>query len=259
MTMTYHRLAIFVFIIAKYFLNQDHFLSTLWVSSLLLVPHRRLVLPEKHRWNTKRIFSSTSSSYKNSILIQQNHDERIALHLSKKNKSNISASPKKIQVRMLKFIAGTGNVGDIVQVTPAFYENKLRPTKSAITVTNEEIEQERIRNAALEKARQTVATEIQNIWSNQIITLKKKAGPDGHLFGSIGPKMIMDDAMSLLQNNIVHNEKDVLDPKRLKVVAIFDADGKELKSDIKRTGDYDVTISLTKDIDAKLKLIVQPE
>jgi large subunit ribosomal protein L9 len=183
--------------------------------------------------------------------------DKIPLLFSKKNKSTDGKTvvSKKIQVKMLKYVAGTGRIGDIVQVTPAFYQNMLRPSQSAIAVTDEEIEQERKRIQSMEIERNSAAMNIQNQLKDQTITIRRKAGPDGHLFGSIGPKLIMEDAMK----NQLFNQAEILDPKRLKVISIIDANGNELKTDIKYVGDYEAKISLTKDIDVKLKVTVQPE
>lgn len=172
-----------------------------------------------------------------------------ATQLASKKKS---AAGAKIQVKMLKYVAGTGIVGQVIQVTPAFYHNKLLPTKSAELISNEEMKLEQAQVAAEEKETREKANELKEKLSGITLQIKRTAGPDGHLFGGIGPKAIVDELKMMIVD-------DFLDQKGVKVMAITDEDGSKLRGDIKHTGKFSAGISLTKDISAKIEVVVAPE
>lgn len=155
---------------------------------------------------------------------------------------------------MLKYVAGTGNVGDVVNVTPAFFNNKLRPQKAAEKVTDEEVAKEEAENAAQTSARNAAAESLkEQLESDKFeLCMKRKAGPDGQLFGGIGVKTLMDGLRTQLPNSL-------WDAKGVKITGMTDEDGKKLKHDIKHTGSFGATISLTKEISAEVSIAVEAE
>jgi large subunit ribosomal protein L9 len=152
---------------------------------------------------------------------------------------------------MLKYVAGTGSIGDVVSVTPAFFQNKLQPTKSAVPITDEEVEVEKANQRAKEEAMNAEASKIKEQLSDFTLELKRKAGPEGHLFGAVGPKVIIEE----LRNSI---KDPYLDQKQVKVISVTE-DGKPLEHDIKHIGEFGVNLALTKDITAKFDISVQEE
>ena len=84
------------------------------------------------------------------------------------------------------------------------------------------------------------------------LVLSRKAGPDGQLFGGIGPKIVM----AQLQDEI---GDDYLGEKWVKVSEMLDEKGKKIRGDIKHTGDFGARISLKKDVSAKIKILVKAE
>ena len=80
------------------------------------------------------------------------------------------AATKKVQVKLLKHVAGTGQAGEVVMVTPAFFNNKLRPTKSAKIISDEDVESERAEAEALAESTKATATELQEKISEMILT-----------------------------------------------------------------------------------------
>jgi large subunit ribosomal protein L9 len=167
------------------------------------------------------------------------------------SKKKTPAASKKVQVKMLKYVAGTGNTGDIISVTPAFFQNKLRPTKSAVPITDEEIEVELSEKRAKDEAVNAAASKIKEQLSDFKLELKRKAGPDGHLFGAVSPKTILEE----LRNSV---KDPYLDQKQVKVISVTH-DGEQLKGDIKHVGEFGVNIALTKEISAKFDITVQEE
>ena len=173
--------------------------------------------------------------------------------LSAKKKTVAPAASKKIQVKLLKHVAGTGQAGDVVMVTPPFYNNKLRPTKSATLISDDQVEMERAKAALEAKERQTTAAAIKERVEATPLMLKRKAGPDGQLFGGIGAKVLMEELKE------VTGEGDFLDSKSVKIIALMDGDGKKMQGDIKHLGSFSASLSLTKDVVAKIEIEVQAE
>jgi large subunit ribosomal protein L9 len=168
------------------------------------------------------------------------------------SKKKTAATGQKLQVKMLKFVAGTGIVGEVIQVTPAFYHNKLLPTKSAELISNEEMKEQQAVAAAKEKAINEKANALKEKLSGITLQIKRKVGPDGHLFGGIGAKAIVDELKTIIKD-------DFFDKKGVKVQAITDEEGKKLRGDIKQTGNFSAAISLTKDISARIEVVVASE
>ena len=162
------------------------------------------------------------------------------------------ASAKKIQVKMLKHVAGTGQAGQVVMVTPAFFNNKLRPSKSAEVISDEQAAAEEAANKAEAKKQLEQAIALKEKISETTLRISRKAGPDGHLFGGIGAKVVMQE----LKNQVA---EEYLNSKSVKVAAITDEEGKKMRGDIKHTGTFGATIALSTDISAKLAIIVEEE
>lgn len=171
--------------------------------------------------------------------------------LSAKKKAG-AAAPKKVQVKLLKHIAGTGQAGQVIQVTPAFFNNKLRPTKSAVLISDDEVAEEQAQARQDEQERVAQATAIRDALSERKLELQRKAGPDGQLFGGIGPKNIMEELKSMLGD-----EGELIGAKGVKITSLLDGNGKKMRGDIKHTGEFVAMLSLTKDITAKVEIVVE--
>lgn len=181
-----------------------------------------------------------------------------ALEARKKNKGSGKSKSGKLQVLMLEHVEGTGKIGDVVMVAPAFFENSLRRTKSARPVTDEEVAEMRETSAAERKEKtdsaRTVADEIASL---EAVSFRRKAGPDGHLFGGIKTKDILGEIKTLLGKGTTTK---TLEGKQVKVVKIEDSEGNSLKQGpIKRTGDFQATISILDDINADVTITVASE
>jgi large subunit ribosomal protein L9 len=165
-------------------------------------------------------------------------------------KTVAAAGSKKIQVRLLKYVAGTGDAGQVIMVTPAFFSNKLRPTKSAVIISDEQVEKDEAVKTAADKGRKEKANELKDRLSELTLTVSRKAGPDGHLFGGIGPKVVIEE----LKNQV---GDEFLGSKGVKVASLLDGNGKKLSGDIKQTGEFGATITLAKDISAQISIVVE--
>jgi large subunit ribosomal protein L9 len=172
--------------------------------------------------------------------------------LYNKRKKVAPVATKKIQIKMLKYVEGTGHVGEVVMVTPAYYNNKLRPTSSAIVISDEEIEREKSEAEAIEKEINERVEAVKEKLNDFTMILRQKAGPNGHLFGAISQKNILSELNELIKD-------DFLQHKGVKISGLVDADGKKMQTDIKNVGEYEATLSLTKNKTIKFKVVIEAE
>eukprot|EP00586_Coscinodiscus_wailesii_P011159 CAMPEP_0172495894 /NCGR_PEP_ID=MMETSP1066-20121228/79676_1 /TAXON_ID=671091 /ORGANISM="Coscinodiscus wailesii, Strain CCMP2513" /LENGTH=176 /DNA_ID=CAMNT_0013267899 /DNA_START=313 /DNA_END=843 /DNA_ORIENTATION=- len=164
-----------------------------------------------------------------------------------------SSKGGKVQVKLLKNIPGTGVIGDVIMVTPAFFENKLKKTQSAVRISDEEVSKEKETRAKKQKAELETANDMKDHLTDYELVLKRKAGPEGHLFGGVGKKVILEELRSGFP-------KGALDGKSVKISKIKDAEsGEEVKQDIKEIGVFTATISLLSDIKADFSVTVEAE
>ena len=176
----------------------------------------------------------------------------VPLLFAKKKKDTTVGKGNKIQVKLLKHIAGTGQAGDVIMVAPAFFTNKLQKTKSAVRITDEEVAKERAEKDSFDKEQKENATIVKQKLEEMKVSFPKKAGPNGHLFGGVGYRSILDEIKKDFP-------KGCLDGKHVKITEIKMSDGKKLRGDIKEVGEYSVNISLMKGITASLELSVVAE
>ena len=175
-----------------------------------------------------------------------------ALYAKKKKSASGGAATKKVQVKLLKHVAGTGSAGEVVMVTPAFFNNKLRPTKSAKIISDEDVASERAEAEAQAASTKAMATELKEKISEMTLSFTRKAGPTGQLFGGISAKGVMEE----LQKAVNH---DHLNQKGVKISEILDENGKKMRGDIKHTGEFGARIVLAKDISAQFAISIEAE
>eukprot|EP00521_Asterionellopsis_glacialis_P003023 CAMPEP_0195265868 /NCGR_PEP_ID=MMETSP0706-20130129/11679_1 /TAXON_ID=33640 /ORGANISM="Asterionellopsis glacialis, Strain CCMP134" /LENGTH=205 /DNA_ID=CAMNT_0040320367 /DNA_START=248 /DNA_END=865 /DNA_ORIENTATION=+ len=168
---------------------------------------------------------------------------------AKKKAKKAAGGATKVQVKLLKDIPGTGQRGDVINVTPAFFQNKLRPTKAAEVVTDEQVEKEQAAKKAEEDAIFAEATAVQEKIQDMTLTVSRKAGPDGQLFGGVGAKCIIGELKEQITDKFLAG-------KGVKIEAIMDEEGKKMKHDIKHVGEFGASIKLLKDVKAKFTVSV---
>jgi large subunit ribosomal protein L9 len=99
------------------------------------------------------------------------------------------------QAILLQDVEDLGRRGDPVDVAPGYLRNYLVPRKLAQPATPGALEEAQRRRAAAEKAEQARAAreaEAAGLLSKTVLTIHQRAGEDGKLFGSVGPKEIAD-------------------------------------------------------------------
>ena len=179
------------------------------------------------------------------------------LYAKKKKGSSSTATAIKVQVRLKHHIAGTGQAGDIIQVTPAFFNNKLRPQGLAEKISDEQ--KEAIEEAQEQEQAQTIAAAEhlqETLGPESDFVLKftdNKTGPDGKkLFGGVNAKKLMNALQREVQDDFWKTHKTV----RIMEVIDEDSGDKVKSSDIKQTGEYLMKVQLTKELFVKIKVVV---
>ena len=100
-----------------------------------------------------------------------------------------------MNVILLDNVENLGKIGDLVKVKPGYGRNFLLPQGKAALATPENIKQIEVRRAELEKAAAAdleAATTRAATISGMELVINANAGPEGKLFGSVGPIDIAD-------------------------------------------------------------------
>lgn len=149
-----------------------------------------------------------------------------------------------MEVILLEKVQRLGGLGDRVSVKAGYARNFLIPKGIAVAATPKNLVEFEARREELERREAEAlaaagdrATGLQGVE----ITVYRKAGESGRLFGSVGPA---DIALALAESGheIVRQE-----------VRMPDGDT------IRQVGEYDVTIHVSADVDVSIRLKVEPE
>jgi large subunit ribosomal protein L9 len=148
-----------------------------------------------------------------------------------------------MEVILLKKVDNLGKLGDRVKVRAGYGRNFLLPTGAAAPATKANIEAFEARRAELEKdAAEALAAALarKEQIEGMAITIARKAGDEGRLFGSVGAADIAD---AVTAAGVEVAKRDV----RL-------ADGP-----IHNLGESEVRLHLHADVDATLKVTIVAE
>lgn len=150
-----------------------------------------------------------------------------------------------MDVILLEKINNLGNLGDQVSVKSGYGRNFLIPTGRAVPATKDNIAAFEERRAQLEVEaadKLAAASERQAALEGleEGIVLRRKAGDEGKLFGSVGTQ---DIAQACVDLGITVERAEVRLP-----------DGP-----LRETGDYVINVHLHTDVDAELKVTVLAE
>lgn len=94
-----------------------------------------------------------------------------------------------MEVILLEKVHKLGALGDRVKVKPGFGRNFLIPSGKAVSATADNIAKFDARRAELEKQQQEAAAEAASRaekLNNVTVSIPRKAGEEGKLFGSVG-------------------------------------------------------------------------
>jgi len=147
-----------------------------------------------------------------------------------------------MEVILLENVDKLGSRGQVVKVADGYGRNYLLPKRLAIAATPQNrkaIEQQRIRFLKLEAKEKGDAQDLATLLQGVSVTLTRKSGEKGTLFGSV---TAMDIAERLAaQGYNIDRRKIALD------------------SPLKVLGEYDVPIKLHRDVTALIKVTVEGE
>ena len=95
-----------------------------------------------------------------------------------------------MNVILLENVENLGGIGDLVKVKPGYGRNYLLPQGKAALATPENMKEIETRRAELEKAaaEELEAAKVRaGTVEGMEVVIKANAGPEGKLFGSVGP------------------------------------------------------------------------
>lgn len=148
-----------------------------------------------------------------------------------------------MDVILLDKIGKLGGLGDQVTVKPGYGRNYLVPYGLAVPATKENIQAFQAQRAELEAqaAERKAVAEARAEQLNDIeLSLVSKAGDEGKLFGSIGPR---DLAEAISSAGIEVAKSEVRMPQ----------------GPIRQTGEYDIDLHLHAEVAATVRVVVVAE
>ncbi|MCX7831816.1 MAG: 50S ribosomal protein L9 [Actinobacteria bacterium] len=149
----------------------------------------------------------------------------------------------KVKILLTADIKGVGKKGEIVEVSRGYATNYILPKKLGIIATEQVIndfkskEEAKLRRFEKEKK---LAEETASRIDSSRLTIKRKAGEAGKLFGAVTQKEIAEAIRSQIGINI--------DKKSI-----------EISTPIKSVGEFEVSVDLGFGYKAKIYLIVEAE
>ena len=96
---------------------------------------------------------------------------------------------------LLQDVDSLGERGQAIDVSPGYLRNYLIPRKLAQPATPGALEEAQRRREIAEKAEKARAereAQAAGLLGKTVLTIHQRAGEDGKLFGSVGPKEIVD-------------------------------------------------------------------
>jgi large subunit ribosomal protein L9 len=148
-----------------------------------------------------------------------------------------------MEVILLDKVENLGNLGDKVAVRPGYGRNYLIPQGKAVPATKDNVAKFEERRAELEKASAdalTAAKARADALTNLSVTIAKKAGEEGKLFGSVGTVEI---AQALNDAGVKVKKQEVRLPHGA----------------LRQVGEYEIEIHFHTDVNAVAKISIVPE
>lgn len=149
-----------------------------------------------------------------------------------------------MQVILLEKIGKLGALGDEVTVKNGYGRNYLMPQGKAVPATKENREMFEQRRAELEKASQDRLTAAEarkaQLEALEQVTLASKAGDEGKLFGSIGPRDLAEAAVAA---GVELNKSEIRLPE----------------GPLRMTGEYEILVHLHPEVESLLRVAIVAE
>lgn len=148
-----------------------------------------------------------------------------------------------MQVILTDKVRNLGEIGDVVDVKPGYGRNFLIPQGKAQRATKENITYFESQRAELEKRAQENLAAAQaraDKLSAANVTVTARAGDEGKLYGSVGPREISD---ALIAVGFDVEKKEVTMPE----------------GPIHEVGEFDIQLQLHTDVETTIKVKVAAE
>ena len=148
-----------------------------------------------------------------------------------------------MQVILLERVQSLGELGDSVKVKPGYARNYLIPQGKAVIATARNLAEFEARRAELERQEAEALAVVQaraDALEGVEVTLARKTGEEGKLFGSVGPQDIAD-ALTEAGKPVARHE----------VRLPYDT--------LRQVGDYQVGVHLYADVEASISVHVVAE
>ena len=148
-----------------------------------------------------------------------------------------------MEIILLEKIRKLGELGERVRVKPGYGRNYLIPQGKAVIANSDNIAAFEARRAELEKSQAEVvsgAAARAKKLNAMTITVTRKAGAGGKLYGSVGTA---DIAAAVTEAGVEVSKREIKLPE----------------GPFRMVGEYKVTAHLHADVDAELTLIVAAE
>jgi large subunit ribosomal protein L9 len=148
-----------------------------------------------------------------------------------------------VEVILLKKVGHLGGLGDKVAVRSGYGRNYLIPSGLAVPATEANLKAFEERRAELEKEASEALAAAQarrEKLDGLAVTIARKAGDEGRLFGSVGTGDIADAVQALGLE---------LEKQEVRLT----------QGPFRAAGQYDVVVHLHADVDATLKVEIIPE
>jgi large subunit ribosomal protein L9 len=147
-----------------------------------------------------------------------------------------------MQVILKQDVEKLGKVGDVVKVAPGYGRNYLIPKRFAVEATPGNIkiaEIEKVSQARRDYREKDAATILARDIVKHTVTVRRKAGEGGALYGSV-------TALDIADYLITH--KIDIDKRKI-----------QLEEPIKALGEYHVQIRLHREVTVPIKVVVEAE
>jgi len=147
-----------------------------------------------------------------------------------------------MEVILLENIDKLGSRGQMVKVADGYGRNYLLPKKLAVAATSQNrkwLEQQRVRFLKLEAKEKADAADLSTLLEGVSVTVIRKAGEKGNLFGSVTS---LDIAEKLLAQGYHIDKRKI-----------------SLTTPIKVLGEYTVPVKLHREVTATVKVLVEPD
>jgi large subunit ribosomal protein L9 len=148
-----------------------------------------------------------------------------------------------MQIILMQKVVNLGDLGDVVKVKEGYARNFLIPQGKAKRVTEASLAEFEVKRAELERvagetlaAAQDRAAKMEGL----SVTIARKAGVDGRLFGSV-------------------SNADIADALSAQGFEVAKSDVRMPNGQLKMIGEVELTVSLHTDVTADIKVVVVGE